>query len=215
MLSVAKRVYHQFYYRREADPPASWLHKRLLAWRYDCYVSPRAHIYFASKIRLAPDVRIHDHAMLGFRSGAGSAEYNIEIGAGTKVLPDAKIIPQQGHVRIGKHCTVQYGCLLYGVGGLEIGDDTHIAAKTVIVPMNHIYTDPNTAIWRQGETARGIKIGRDVWLGTGVTVLDGVMIGDGSVVGAGSVVSRDIPPYSIAVGAPARVIKHRGPPQNS
>jgi virginiamycin A acetyltransferase len=54
-----------------------------------------------------------------------------------------------------------------------------------------------------------IKIGNDVFIGMNVTVLDGVTIGDGAVIGAGAVVSKDIPPYAIAVGVPIKVIKYR------
>jgi acetyltransferase-like isoleucine patch superfamily enzyme len=61
----------------------------------------------------------------------------------------------------------------------------------------------------KGVTRQGIVIEDDCWLGHGVTVLDGVTIGKGSVIGAGSVVNKDIPPYSVAVGAPVRVIKSR------
>ncbi len=115
-------------------------------------------------------------------------------------------------MKIGAYCTIQYGCLLYGVGGLEIGDNTRIAAHTVISPMNHIYSDPNIPIWKQGETAIGIKIGNDVWIGNGAKILDGVTIGDGCVIGAGSVVTKSIPPFSVAVGVPAKVIKQRRMP---
>lgn len=57
------------------------------------------------------------------------------------------------------------------------------------------------------EYARPVTIGNDVWIATGVLVLPGVTIGDGSVIGAGSVVAKDIPPYSLAVGNPCRVIR--------
>lgn len=54
-----------------------------------------------------------------------------------------------------------------------------------------------------------IKIGNDVFIGANVTILDGVTIGDGAVIGAGAVVSKDIPPYAVAVGCPIRIIKYR------
>ncbi len=202
---VVKRLLRQFAYRRAADRPLSRLGKFLLGWRYDSYVSPQADVYYADRIRLGRNVQIGPGAMLNFRSGHGGTGTNLEIGDGTKIMPGARLIPQQGAIRIGKNCSVQYGCLLYGVGGLEIGDDTRIAAHTVITPMNHVFTDPQTPIRLQGETARGIKIGRDVWIGSGVKVVDGVEIGDGCVIGAGSVVTKSLPAYSIAVGVPAKV----------
>jgi acetyltransferase-like isoleucine patch superfamily enzyme len=207
---VLRRIYRQFHYRWTKDWQASWLTKLLLSWRYDCYVSLGAGVYHPRKIRLGRNVQIYERTLLNFRSGYDKFDVNLEIGDGTKVLPDAKLIPQQGFIRIGRNCTVQYGCLLYGVGGLQIGDNTRIAAYTIMTPMNHVYSDPCMPIWKQGETAQGIKIGSDVWIGSNVKILDGVEIGDGCVIGAGSVVTKSIPPYSIAVGVPAKVIKHRG-----
>ena len=64
-------------------------------------------------------------------------------------------------------------------------------------------------IREQGLTTKGIEIGDDCWLGYGVKVLDGVTIGQGSIVGAGAVVTKNLPPYSIAVGVPAKVIGSR------
>jgi acetyltransferase-like isoleucine patch superfamily enzyme len=205
---AARRFLRQVYYRWRAERPASRWAKFLLSWRYDCHISSRAHVYQPRRIRLGKDVEVQDRALLNFRSNKGS-QVNLTIGAYTRILPEAKLIPQGGHITIGEHCTVQYGTLLYGEGGLTIGDHTRIAAGCVIAPMNHVYTDPNTPIRLQGETARGIRIGRDVWLGNGVRVTDGVEIGDGCVVGAGSVVTKSLPPFSIAVGTPARVIKRR------
>jgi acetyltransferase-like isoleucine patch superfamily enzyme len=208
LMQGVRRLLRQVYYRLRAERPASWWGKFMLAWRYDCHVSPRAYVYQPRRIRLAKDVEVQDRALLNFHSTRGSG-VNLTIGACTRILPDAKLIPQGGSITIGEHCTVQYGTLLYGEGGLTIGDHTRIAAYCVIAPMNHVYADPKTPIRLQGETARGIRIGRDVWLGNGVRVVDGVEIGDGCVVGAGSVVTKSLPPYSIAVGAPARVIKRR------
>ena len=78
-----------------------------------------------------------------------------------------------------------------------------------IVAVDHVYDDPQRPIREQGITAQGIVIEDDVWLGAGATVVDGVTIGRGSVIGAGAVVTTDMPPYSIAVGIPAKVVKDR------
>lgn len=59
------------------------------------------------------------------------------------------------------------------------------------------------------EERKNIRIGNDVFIGANVTVLDGVTIGDGAVIGAGAVVSKDIPPYAIAVGCPIRILRYR------
>lgn len=63
------------------------------------------------------------------------------------------------------------------------------------------------------EEREKIIIGNDVWIGSNVTILDGVTIGDGAIIGAGAVVSKDIPPYAIAVGCPIRIIRYRFTPE--
>jgi acetyltransferase-like isoleucine patch superfamily enzyme len=210
-MSFLRRMFRQLDYRRMGDRQASRLAKLRLGLRYDAFVSPEAFVYYPEKIQLAPRVYIHPRVTLNYRSGHKGPSPNIVIGEGSKLSPGAMLIPQQGSIRIGRNCTIQYGCVLYGVGGLVIGDDSRIAAHTIITPMNHVYDDPAVPIWKQGETARGITIGRDVWIGANVKIVDGVTVGDGAIVGAGSVVTKDVPPYTIAVGIPARVIKTRGP----
>lgn len=112
-------------------------------------------------------------------------------------------------VSIGNHVGISEYCLLDGDGGITIGNYVRIASHVSIIAFNHIYKDPHVLIKLQGKTSRGIIIKDDVWIGTGVRILDGVTIGEGSVIGAGSVVTKDIPPYSVAVGVPAKVIKNR------
>ena len=63
------------------------------------------------------------------------------------------------------------------------------------------------------EEREKIIIGNDVWIGSNVTILDGVTIGDGAIIGTGAVVSKDIPPYAIAVGCPIRIIRYRFTPE--
>ncbi len=101
-----------------------------------------------------------------------------------------------------------YVCIA-GPGNIKIGKGCLIAAHSGLFANNHNFTDPLQYIARQGITRKGIVIEDDCWLGHNVTVVDGVTIGKGCVIGAGSVVTKDIPPYSIAVGTPAKVVKSR------
>lgn len=116
----------------------------------------------------------------------------------------------RGYIEIGQDAYIgPYGCLA-GPGHISIGQNCMIASHTGIYANNHNFDDLTRPINAQGLTSKGIIIEDDCWLGTGVKVLDGVTIGRGSVIGAGSVVTKSIPPFSIAVGVPAKVIKKRG-----
>ena len=112
-------------------------------------------------------------------------------------------------ITIGEHVGISEYTLLDGDGGITIGDYVRIASHVSVIAFGHNFQDPHTPIKLQGKVSRGIVIEEDCWLGTGVRVLDGVTIGKGSVIGAGSVVTESIPPMSVAVGVPARVIKQR------
>ena len=125
-------------------------------------------------------------------------ERNVEIGALVNTC-----------VRIGEKTFVGPGVCIAGPGNITIGQSCLIAAHVGIFANNHNFADPTRYIIEQGVTGKGITIGDDCWLGHAVTVVDGVTIGQGSVIGAGAVVTKDIPPYSVAVGTPARVIKSR------
>lgn len=115
-----------------------------------------------------------------------------------------------GFIKIGRQCAIHAFSVIYGNGGVTIGDHTRIAAHTVIVASNHNFDDTTKNIYEQGMTKKGITIGTDVWIGAGARILDGVHIGDHAVIGAGAVVTKDIPENAVAVGAPARVLRMRG-----
>jgi acetyltransferase-like isoleucine patch superfamily enzyme len=117
-------------------------------------------------------------------------------------------LPHAG-ITIGRKCFIGELNVIRGQGGVTIGDYVYTGPLVQILAVNHVFDDPNVPIREQGITARGIVIEDDVWLASGVVVLDGVHIGRGSVVGAGAVVAEDLPPYSIAVGSPARVVRDR------
>lgn len=117
-----------------------------------------------------------------------------------------------GNIRIGNNCSVNPFTIVYGHGGVELGDGVRIAAHSVIVPGNHNKSVDGLPVYLSGVTARGIKIGDNVWIGAGARILDGVDIGRDVVVGAGSVVTKSIPAGETVAGVPARPI---GRPQSS
>ena len=112
-------------------------------------------------------------------------------------------------VRAGKKVYIGTGTTMFGHAGLEIGDHTLLAQNITVTPYSHIFDDPEATIISQGGCVEKVTIGRDCYLGMGVCVMYSGSIGDGSVVGAHSTVIKAIPPYSVAVGTPARVIKKR------
>ncbi len=113
------------------------------------------------------------------------------------------------NLSIGNHVFMNVGCLLHAEGGLTIGDDTEIGPYTVVWTTNHVFDDTAALIRSQGEERAPVAIEADVWIGASATVLPGVTIGRGAVVGAGSVVTKDVAPYAVVVGNPARQIKSR------
>lgn len=134
----------------------------------------------------------------------------IEVGDGTIVKSFAMLSAQPGgNIRIGDNCSINPYCVLYGHGGLTIGNNVRIATHTVIIPANHVFSDKNIPIKDQGLTKVGIVIGDDVWVGAGVRILDGCRIGRGAIIGAGAVVTKDVQPYSVVVGVPAKMVAHR------
>ncbi len=133
----------------------------------------------------------------------------IKIGPECELEQGVDLDPWSGHIFIGRHVYIGPYTIVYGQGGLDIGDHTLIAMHCCILSSNHTIPGPSRQIRDEPDVLLPTKIGRDVWLGAGVIVLGGVTIGDGCVVGAGSVVTRDLPPYTIAIGVPATITGHR------
>jgi len=99
--------------------------------------------------------------------------------------------------------------VIYGHGGVTIGAHSLLSMHCCVVSSNHAIPPRSGKLRFEPDEIFPVSIGADVWLGAGVKVIGGVTIGDGCIVGAGSVVTRDLPPYSISYGVPARVVRHR------
>lgn len=140
-------------------------------------------------------------------SGGGE----IFIGENCSVRSGAVLATYGGRIQIGRHSGVQHYSIIYGHGGLHIGDYVRIAAHCVIIPSNHSTVLNGVPIHCQPEVKRGIQIGNDVWIGAGCRILDGILIGDGAVIAAGAVVNKDVDSQSIFGGVPAKMIGTRKP----
>ena len=140
---------------------------------------------------------------------AGTPNEILHVGDYCSIRSFSQIMTLGGYVTIGSHCSVNPYCVLYGTGGLSIGNHVRIAANTTIVAAMHNFSRRDIPIHDQGSTALGIVIDDDVWIGAGVQILDNVRVGTGAVVAAGAVVTRDVPAYTVVGGVPARVIKER------
>jgi acetyltransferase-like isoleucine patch superfamily enzyme len=170
-----------------------------------------------SGVRLAHpgNIRLGEGVYLDNRVYLHASPSGIEIGDYSTIMHGSILhvfnfrdLPKAG-ITIGNHCFIGEGTVIRGQGGVHIGNHVYTGPHVKIVAADHVFEDPQTLIKNQGITARGIVIENDVWLATGVIVTDGVTIGEGSVVGAGAVVTESLPPYSVAVGSPAKRIRDR------
>jgi acetyltransferase-like isoleucine patch superfamily enzyme len=114
-----------------------------------------------------------------------------------------------GEIILGENVFLGPYVVIYGHGGVAIGDNCLISMHCRILSSSHTIPPFGTDIRTQSDILLPTRIGRDVWLGAGVTVLGGVVVGDGCVIGAGSVVSKSIQPGAVAFGSPAEVRRFR------
>ncbi len=140
----------------------------------------------------------------------------IRIGVGSVIGPhvslSAGMVPGQqcvsdSVVTIGDRCLIGRGSGIVGHLSIEIGDDVWAGHHIYITDQNHGFDDPDLPISQQVQPERPVRIGDGSWIGHGAVILPGSHIGRHVVIGANSVVSGDIPDFSVAVGAPARVIR--------
>jgi acetyltransferase-like isoleucine patch superfamily enzyme len=154
-------------------------------------------------------VNVHSTAIIDWSAVIEPSGGEIYIGRDTLIDRGVILRAYGGVIRVGSQCRINPYSVLYGNGGLIMGDGVRIAAHTVVIAANHIFSDLDRFIFEQGETALGVNIEDDVLLGAGVRVLDGVTIKRGTVVGANSVVTKSTQPFDVVVGVPAKKLRSR------
>jgi len=174
-----------------------WYERNALPWN-------RAAIHWALMRREAfARWPVHGNVLELLREG------RLEIGPNALLEPGVWLTaPAPARIRIGAGTFLNLGVMVAAVELVEIGDHCMFANGCFVTDGAHRFDDPGLPVPWQGFTSKGpTRIGDNVWCGANVVVTSGVTIGERSVIGANSVVTADIPPFSIAAGAPARVLR--------
>jgi acetyltransferase-like isoleucine patch superfamily enzyme len=194
--------------------------------------SPKPWLELSEDIRLGPGHDIGPGVYLGWMSGRHIKDHTLNIGPGACIRSGTVIYAgvtigaqlETGHnvvireenvigdsFSIWNNATIDYGCIIGN--DVKVHCNVYIAQFTVIedgaflAPGVTVANDPHPGCPSSKECMRGPTIKRGAQIGANVTLLPFVIIGEGAVIGAGSVVTRDVPPYALAYGNPARVVR--------
>ena len=168
-------------------------------WRFFLFRLRNPHIVCEGFVFLGKNVELYA------RKGYG----RMVIGRFVHVGNGNAIRCHEGNLRIGDKCVFGKDNTVNAQLDIEFGATTIVADWVYICDFDHIFSDVNVPIKDQGIVKAPVRIGPDVWLGAKATVLKGVEIGHGAVIAANAVVNKDVPPYSVAVGVPIRVVRNR------
>ncbi|MBE9113659.1 acyltransferase [Nodosilinea sp. LEGE 07298] len=170
------------------------------------FIQSGVRIFGTSNIHIGKGVRIRKGTCIDSRGNNITLKDNVSIDR----YVDIRIFSGYGgFVEVGENSYIAPFVFIGGPGKVQIDRDCLIASHSTIIANNHNFDNLDIPIHSQGFTCKGIHIEEGCWIGSGVRVLDGVTIGRGSVIGAGTVVTKDIPPFSVAAGVPAKVIRKR------
>ncbi len=174
------------------------------------FLGRKTRIKFRSKISLGKSIQIGDNVEIYALSKNG-----IQIGNNVSILKNT-IIECTGVIRqlgegliIGNNVGIAQNCFVQVRGQVSIGSNVILGPGVSIFSENHNFSKLDQYINEQGETRNGVIIENGVWIGSGAIILDGITLGNNSIVAAGSVVNKDVAPFTIVGGVPAKVIKNR------
>jgi acetyltransferase-like isoleucine patch superfamily enzyme len=187
-----------------------WLF-RLRERHVPLFVGKGVTIHHPRHLSIGRTVTLDDHVIIDALSREGvRLGNNVSIGAFT-IIEATGILKQLGKgFQIGDNSNLGDYCYVGAGGGVTIGNNVLIGQRVSFHSENHNFERTDQLIKAQGTSQEGIVVEDDCWIGSGVIVLDGVTIHRGAVIAAGSVVNKDVPPYTVVGGVPAKVLFHRG-----
>lgn len=134
--------------------------------------------------------------------------HSLVFGDNANIYPYCSFVTAGGYINIGADFIIQSFVLLDGIGGIEIGNQVMLGTHAQVYSSNHEMRREQPIRFQSLELRRTV-IGNDVWVGGNAVILGGITIGDGAVIGAGAIVTKDVQPYAIMGGNPARLIRYR------
>ncbi len=158
------------------------------------------------KIFIGDNVVVDNNCMLDAK---GTDNKGIFIDNGVFIGRNTILCCKNGDIYLKENANIGFNCYIFSANNVTIGPFGLIAAYCYIIGGGHEYSEGATPIIKQSRIAKGIVLGDNVWLGAGVKIQDGTVIGQNSIIGTSAVVTKDIPPFSIATGIPAKVIRKR------
>ncbi len=174
------------------------------------FIGKRVKLKHKNFIRLGNGVTLDDYVTLDGLSKDGLfIGDNVRIGSNTIIACSGSLKHLGEGFNIGSNSGIGDFCFFGSAGGIKIGENVIMGQNVRFHSENHNYNRLDIPIKEQGVTNKGINVGNDCWIGSGVVFLDGVTVGEGCVIGANTLVNKDIPPFSVAVGNPAKIIKNR------
>lgn len=190
-----------------------WLRPFLGACGRGLMVAAGAKVRHAHRVRLGSQVKLEAGCEVHGLAAAGVVLGDrVTVGRGASIRPSGYYGTDLGAgLQVGDRTAIGPFSWIGASGSVSIGSDVLLGPRVVILPENHVFTDTERPIAAQGVERAAVRIEDNCWLGADVKVLAGVTIHTGCIVAAGAVVRQDLPPYTIAAGVPARVVRHRAP----
>ena len=176
------------------------LHSLWLSWTYPFIsVGRRVSVHYSCDIS---------------RTVAGYIKIGEKVWIGRNVRVDVPIVPDSNEpvISLDDGCTIGSGSTILAINRIHVERKVIFGPSVLLMDHNHAFEDVTVPIADQGTTKGGtIRIGEGCWLGSGAAIVAGdgdLVIGRNSVIGVNTVVTRSVPPYSVVMGNPARIVKH-------
>lgn len=181
----------------------AWMGQLLMKLGDNVKIDPTVWFESPDKVSIASNCEIRRGAII---VGRTKNAIGIRMDRGVHIHQYAYLDAYDGYIELGEGVRIGHHSVIAGHGGVVFEKNSGVAGLSYVIAANHGFGDLSRPHVEQEESKKGIRIGENVWGASGVIITDGVTIGHNSVIGAGSVVRRDVPPRSVVLGNPAKVV---------